>query len=76
MLVLSRKINESILIGGQVEVVVLGVEGDTIKLGIKAPKQVDIYRKELYEAIQASNLEAARTRVPLKELAGLLKKDQ
>jgi len=73
MLVLSRKINESILIGGNIEIVVLGSEGDTIKLGIKAPKHVDIYRKELYEAIQASNKEAARNQMPLKELAGLLR---
>ena len=76
MLVLSRKINESILIGGNIEIVVLGSEGDTIKLGIKAPKHVDIYRKELYEAIQASNKEAARNQVPLKELAGLLRMER
>jgi carbon storage regulator len=60
VLVLSRKTNESIIIGGKIEVVVLGVEGETVKLGIRAPKEVDIYRKELYETIQAANLEASK----------------
>jgi carbon storage regulator len=76
MLVLSRKNNESIMIGGQIEVVVLGIENDTVKLGIRAPKEVDIYRKELYVAIQSSNREAAQASVSLNELTELLRSDR
>lgn len=55
MLVLSRKKGESIIIQDQIELTVLSVEGDTIKLGIAAPKHVDIFRKEVYQAIQEAN---------------------
>lgn len=74
MLVLSRKSDESIIIGGNIEVVVLGVEGDTVKLGIRAPKEVDIYRKEIYLNIQASNREAVQTAMPLNEVTKLFEK--
>jgi carbon storage regulator len=76
MLVLSRKSNESIMIGGQIEVVVLGIENDTVKLGIRAPKEVDIYRKELYVSIQASNREAAQASISLSGLTELLRSDK
>ncbi|HDP70440.1 MAG TPA: carbon storage regulator [Actinobacteria bacterium] len=59
MLVLSRKKDESIVIGNNIEVMVVGVEGDHVKLGIKAPKDVSIYRREIYDQIQAANIEAA-----------------
>lgn len=73
MLVLSRRVEESIMIGENIEVVILAVEGDVVKLGIRAPKQVDIYRKELYMSIQASNREAAQGQLQLNELANLLR---
>ncbi len=72
MLVLSRRLEESIMIGEQIEIVVLGIEGDTVKIGIRAPRQVDIYRKELYMSIQASNREAAQGQMALGQLASLL----
>jgi len=59
MLVLTRKQNEAIQIGEDIEIKVLGIEGDQIKLGIDAPKSVDIYRKEIYLDIQEQNNEAA-----------------
>lgn len=59
MLVLTRKLNESIQIGENIEITVLAVQGDQIKLGIKAPKEVDIHRKEIYLSIQKTNNEAA-----------------
>ncbi|MFD1992632.1 carbon storage regulator CsrA [Paenibacillus nicotianae] len=59
MLVLSRKKGESIIIDDQIEVTILSIDGDTIKLGIAAPKNIDIHRKEIYEAIQLSNQSAA-----------------
>lgn len=63
MLALSRKVNESIIIGNDIEITVLEVKGDQIKIGISAPKSVPIYRKEIYLQIQESNKEAAQTTV-------------
>jgi carbon storage regulator len=59
MLVLTRKKNESIMIGDSIEIKVLAVEGEQIKLGIIAPKHIDMYRKEIYIAIQEENKQAA-----------------
>ncbi|SMF67217.1 carbon storage regulator, CsrA [Paenibacillus uliginis N3/975] len=59
MLVLSRKVGESIVIQDQIEVTVLSVEGETVRIGVKAPKQVDIFREEVYLSIQESNQESA-----------------
>ncbi|MED4888218.1 carbon storage regulator CsrA [Lysinibacillus sp. FSL R7-0073] len=58
MLVLSRKKDESIMIGDQIEIKILAVDGDQIKLGIVAPKTVKVHRSEVFEAIQAQNKEA------------------
>lgn len=63
MLALSRKVNESIMIGNDIEITILEVKGDQIKIGISAPKSVPIYRKELYLQIQQSNKEAAETSI-------------
>ncbi|MFV2046282.1 carbon storage regulator CsrA [Metabacillus sp. YM-086] len=59
MLVLTRKIKESIKIGEDIEITILSINGDQIKLGINAPKDVEIHRKEIYLSIQESNTEAA-----------------
>jgi len=61
MLVLTRKINQSIIIGDDVEVVVLEVRGEQVRLGIKAPRTVVVHRKEIYEQIQKENESAAQT---------------
>lgn len=61
MLVLSRKLNESIMIGNDIEVTVLAVEGEQIKLGINAPKNIEIHRKEIYLSIQLENNQALNT---------------
>lgn len=74
MLVLSRKSNESIMIGGNIEIVVLGVEGDTVKLGIRAPREVDIHRKEIYMAIQEENRAAVTNPISYIEVSRLFKK--
>jgi carbon storage regulator len=60
MLVLSRKIDESIVIGDDVEITIVEVRGDTVKLGVSAPKSVTVYRKEVYEAIQQENIAASK----------------
>ncbi|RYG74394.1 carbon storage regulator [Lentibacillus lipolyticus] len=72
MLVLTRKQNESIQIGDDIEIKVLAVDGDQVKLGIDAPKKVDIHRKEIYIDIQQQNNEAASLPASVLEL---LKKD-
>ncbi|MGG4049608.1 carbon storage regulator CsrA [Paenibacillus favisporus] len=59
MLVLSRKKGESIVIQDNIEITLLGVEGDTVRLGISAPSEVDIFRKEVYLSILESNRASA-----------------
>lgn len=60
MLALARKSNESIMLGNDIEITVLAIKGDQVKLGIKAPKSVPIYRKEIYLQIQEENRQAVR----------------
>ena len=59
MLVLSRKRDEKIMIGGGITVMVIDVRGDTVRLGIDAPKGVVIHREEVYEAIKQEHILAA-----------------
>lgn len=72
MLALARKANESIVINDDVEVTVLEIKGDQVKIGINAPKSVPVYRKELYVQIQEANKEAVNTANP-ETLADFLK---
>ena len=62
MLVLTRKVHQSIVIGEGIEVVVLEVRGEQVRLGIKAPKNVTVHRKEIFDQIQEENRGAAQTR--------------
>lgn len=64
MLALARKINESIVINDNIEITVLEVKGDQVKIGIEAPKSVPVYRKEIYTQIQEANKEAANLADP------------
>ena len=73
MLALARKSNESIMLGNDIEITVLEIKGDQVKLGISAPKSVPIYRKEVYAQILDSNKEAASS-VDVKSLNQLFKK--
>ena len=59
MLVLSRQKDESIIIGDNVEIVIVDVRGEKVRLGITAPKDVTVHRKEVYEAIQREKKEKA-----------------
>lgn len=73
MLALSRKLGESIVIGNDVEITILEVKGDQVKIGINAPKSVSIYRKEIYLQIQESNQEAAKSEVSMDDINKLFK---
>ena len=73
MLVITRKLEQSIVIGGEVEVIVLGVTKDGVRLGIKAPRSVQVHRREVFEAIAAENRAAAEARVPVQDAAALLR---
>lgn len=73
MLALSRKVGESLVIGSNVEVTILEVKGEQIKIGINAPKSVPVYRKELYLQIQEANKEALNQDVTPEALEALLK---
>lgn len=61
MLVLGRKTNQSVMIGDDIIVTILAVDGDQVKIGIKAPAQVTILRQELYETVRQENLRAAKS---------------
>ena len=68
MLVLSRKKQQSIRIGNDIELTVIAIEGDQVKLGIKAPKNIEIHRGEVFEAIQTANNEAVYVSIDVMKL--------
>lgn len=63
MLALSRKAGESIVIGNDIEITILEIKGEQVKVGVNAPKSVPVYRKELYLQIQEANKEAVASDV-------------
>lgn len=71
MLALSRKKGEALMINNDIEVTVLDIKGEQVKIGISAPKQVSIYRKEVYQQIQEANKEAAGNVAAAERLAKL-----
>jgi len=71
MLVLSRQRDETIMIGDDIEITIVDIRGDKVRLGITAPATVPVHRKEVYDAIQRENREAAR--VKMEDLGGLPK---
>lgn len=73
MLVLSRKINERIKIGDNIEIVVVSIAGDQVRLGIEAPKDVKILRNEVFDEVQNQNVAAAVSELPKTELSEQLK---
>ena len=75
MLVLTRRHNESIMIGDSVEITVIEVKGDQVKLGINAPKEIKVHRKEIYLAIQRENIDASKATLDrLGEIGGIFKR--
>ncbi len=75
MLVLTRALNESIMIGDDVEITIVDVKGEKVRLGIRAPASVAVHRKEVYQAIRQANVEAAQAPPrSLDELQALLER--
>jgi carbon storage regulator len=64
MLALSRKRDESLIIDNNIEVTILDIRGDQVKIGISAPKEIPIYRKEVYLQIQEANKQSMETASP------------
>ncbi len=64
MLVLSRQRDQSIMIGDDIEITIVDVRGDKVRVGINAPRQVSVHRKEVYEAIRRENEESASAEKP------------
>lgn len=73
MLALSRKKDEAVIINDDIEITIIEIKGDQVKIGISAPKSVPIYRKEVYMQIQNANKEAAQT-VDIKNIKELFAK--
>ena len=78
MLVLSRKTDQSLILGEDITITVLGIEGDRVKLGIRAPRSVSVLREEVYEQLRAANQGAAdgAVRPSLHSLAAALRVDK
>jgi carbon storage regulator len=77
MLVITRKPDQSIVIGGEIEVVVLAITKEGVRLGIKAPRSVQVHRMEVFEAIADENKAATATPpVPVQDAAALLRAAQ
>lgn len=73
MLALSRKKDEAVIINDDIEITIIEIKGDQVKIGISAPKSVSIYRKEVYMQIQNANKEAAQS-VDIKNIKELFTK--
>ncbi|HEX3047066.1 MAG TPA: carbon storage regulator CsrA [Bacillota bacterium] len=74
MLVLTRKLNESIMVGDDVKITIVDVKGDQVKLGITAPRQVAVHREEVYREIQKENQLAAQGSANLDALGKMFKR--
>ncbi|MCL2386788.1 MAG: carbon storage regulator CsrA [Defluviitaleaceae bacterium] len=73
MLALTRKKGESIIVGENIEIVVLGITGEQVRLGIIAPKSIAVHRKEIFEQIRLENKEAMQnSKFKIKDLGGKL----
>ncbi len=74
MLVITRRLEQSIVIDGRIEVIVVGITKDGVRLGIKAPQDIQVHRREVFDAIAEANRAAATASpAPLKDAAALLR---
>ena len=75
MLILSRKLNEKIKIGNDITLTIIEIKGDQIKIGVEAPKDVKVFRQEVFNAIQDENKKAAMQTNNLAALGALFSKE-
>ncbi|MDR0908454.1 MAG: carbon storage regulator CsrA [Spirochaetaceae bacterium] len=68
MLILSRKVNEKIVIGKNISVSIIEIKGDQVRIGVNAPQSVKVFRQEVFEAIEAENKAAAASKTSLPKL--------
>ncbi len=71
MLVLARRMNQSIIIGEDIEIIIVDIKGDQVKIGIKAPRNVTVHRAEVHQEIQEENKKALNPQVKLEDLGKL-----
>ena len=78
MLVLTRKIDESIIIGDNIKIIVVDIRGDQVKVGIDATREIPVHREEIYAEIQEENLRAAMSGkvANLDKIAGMIRKSE
>lgn len=74
MLVLSRKKNESIVLGDDIEIFVVDISEDRVRIGVKAPREMKVFRKELLEDIKKENESSVEVKMELKSLSDIIKK--
>lgn len=72
MLILARKVDEKIKIGNDITLTIIELHGDQVKIGVEAPKNVKVFRQEVFDAIQEQNKEAAAGSAALEALSSLL----
>ena len=68
MLILSRKVNEKIMIGDEISITIIEVRGDQVRIGVGAPKTVKVFRQEVFDAIKAENKAAVESKTALPAL--------
>jgi carbon storage regulator len=78
MLILTRKLGEAVNIGSEIKVTVLDIKGNSVRIGVEAPRQVAVHRSEIYELIQEQNTQAAAmaAEISLDEILGHLRKEK
>jgi len=72
MLILSRKNEESIIINGEIELKIISIDDNRVRIGIQAPRNIQIHRKEIYDQIMAENRKATESSKDLKQMKDLL----
>lgn len=76
MLILARRTSESIVIGDDIEITVVEVQGDKVKIGIQAPKKISVMRKELLDEAKSANKQAVSPDIDLSDLESLVKDEK